>query len=59
MPTKLVAPQRGISSDRATYGEAGSPTVADYVRAERYLELLKDAKVKGYLYAQTHYIEKK
>ena len=25
---------------------------------ERYFELLKDAKVKGYLFAQTHYIEK-
>lgn len=24
---------------------------------ERYFELLKDSKVKGYLFAQTHYIE--
>jgi hypothetical protein len=25
---------------------------------ERYFELLKDAKVKGYLFAQQNYIEK-
>lgn len=28
------------------------------VYAERYFELLKDAKVKGYLFAQQNYIEK-
>jgi hypothetical protein len=26
---------------------------------ERYFELLKDAKVKGYLFAQTHYLDEK
>jgi hypothetical protein len=28
------------------------------VDTERYFELLKDAKVKGYLFAQTNYIDK-
>jgi hypothetical protein len=30
---------------------------ADQRCAERYFELLKDAKVKGYLFAQTNYID--
>lgn len=31
---------------------------ADLNDAERYFELLQDAKVKGYLFSQTNYISK-
>ena len=34
------------------------PRITANSLSERYFELLKDAKVKGYLFAQTHYIEK-
>lgn len=31
--------------------------MADRNSAERYFELLKDAKVKGYLFAQQNYLD--
>lgn len=35
------------------------PQRADKCFAERYFELLKDAKVKGYLFAQQNYLDDK
>lgn len=35
----------------------GLETMANDIYTERYFELLKDAKVKGYLFAQTNYID--
>lgn len=32
--------------------------MADNISVERYFELLKDAKVKGYLFAQQNYVDK-
>jgi hypothetical protein len=46
-----------MSHRRAVLGGLDACQVANRVLAERYFELLKDAKVKGYLFAQQNYLD--